>query len=137
MKFYAAISFALQARENCAAKCDHAVTQGAKAPHAEEWYVRHGEKIERIVKQHAPSGSGFDSGTSFDFDASKPNRLVFNAPFHHMSEHGYYSGWSEHSIVVTPSFSGAIIRVTGRDRNQIKDYIGDVFGYLDSLEVSP
>ena len=44
-----------------------------------------------------------------------------------MNEYGAYVGWTEHDVIVTPAFDGFNLRVTGRDRNQIKEYIGDVF----------
>ena len=75
-----------------------------------------------------PSGSGIDSGTKLDFDRSKPNRLVFTAPYHHMNDDGMYDGWTDHDIIVTPDLGfGFDLRITGRDRNQIKDYLGDTF----------
>lgn len=124
MKFYSAIASAMLARANCERSGNS------------EWFDRHTDRILDLVREHAPSGSGFDSGTSFSFDASRPDRLVFFTSFHHMSEHGYYDGWSEHTVIVTPDFSGVNIRVTGRDRNDIKDYIGEVFHNLADVECS-
>lgn len=83
--------------------------------------------IEAIVKEYMPSGSGFDNGTTIDLDASREDRLVFNTAFHHMNEGGFYDGWTEHTVTVKPSFWGTSIKVGGRDRNLIKDYIGDTF----------
>jgi hypothetical protein len=45
-----------------------------------------------------------------------------------MTEGGMYDGWTEHTVVVTPSLAfGINIRITGRNRNDIKDYLHDVF----------
>jgi hypothetical protein len=57
-----------------------------------EWLSRHAEKIENIVKEYMPSGSGIDAGTKFDFDASKPERLVFTFGFHHMNDGASFEG---------------------------------------------
>ena len=94
-----------------------------------EWLSRHGDTINHLVNIYMPSGSGIDSGTKLDFDRSRPNRLVFTAPYHHMNDGGMYDGWTDHDIIVTPnlSFGGFDLRITGRDRNQIKDYLGDTF----------
>lgn len=94
-----------------------------------EWFEKHGERIDSLIKNHFPSGSGFDSGTAFDEDESKPDRLVFTTAFHHMDEGGSYDGWTHHSVIVRPCLPapGHDIKVTGRDRNGIKEYIGDVF----------
>lgn len=45
---------------------------------------------------------------------------------------GMYVGWTEHTITVTPSFIGLNVKVSGRNRNEIKDYIADHFS--DCLE---
>lgn len=101
-----------------------------------EWRYRHACKIEDICKNQLPHGSGFDSGTKFDFDASKPDRLVFHADYHHMNDGGYYDGWTEHQVIVTPSLAhGFNLRITGRDRRNIKEYIAETFNYALSVEV--
>lgn len=123
MKFYQAIASAMLARANCERSGNS------------EWHAKHTERIRALVREHAVSGSGFDSGTSFSFDASHPDRLVFVVEFHHMSEQGYYDGWTSHFVIVTPSLvHGFNLRVTGRDRNGIKDYIADCFSTLGNVE---
>lgn len=102
-----------------------------------EWALRHKEHIEALVKEHMPSGSGFNNGTTLDLDKSTPERLVFDTAFHHMDEHGSYCGWTEHTVIVTPSLAfGFTMRVTGRDRRGIKEYIGDSFHTALSGEVA-
>lgn len=101
-----------------------------------EWATRHRNTIRDLVKQHMPSGSGFDSGTELDEDASTPEKLVFTTSFHHLNDGGYYDGWTEHKVTVTPSLaSGYDLRVSGRDRNGIKDYIAETFGHALDTEV--
>ena len=96
--------------------------------HHQEWFARHEDRIESLVREHVPSGSGFDSGTTLDLESSHADKLVFQTRFHHMNDGGYYDGWTEHTIVVTPSFIGGFsLRVSGRNRNDIKEYIGDTF----------
>ena len=82
-------------------------------------------------------GAATDSGTTIDLESSSPDRIVLRTSFHHMDENGYYDGWSNHTIIVTPSLAfGFNLRITGRDRNQIKDYLADLF-YSDlSSEIS-
>lgn len=85
------------------------------------------DRIERLMED-APSGSGFDGGTKFDYEKSKENKLIFSTSYHHLSEHGYYTGWTDHKITVTPDFrSGFDLDVSGRDKNSIKEYIADTF----------
>jgi len=111
------------ARQNCLASGN------------DEWLERHTVGLERIVREHLPSGSGFDAGTSIDKVRSRRDRIVFRTSFHHMDENGHYDGWTEHDVVVTPAFDGFDLRVTGRDRNGIKDYIGDVFHEALSADI--
>ena len=98
----------------------------------------HEERILSIVKEHLPSGSGFDNGTKIDLDASKDDKLVLQANFHHMNEHGYYDGWTEHQVIVTPSLAfGLAIKVTGRNKRDIKDYISDTYYKVLRDEIDP
>lgn len=92
-------------------------------------------ELNRLVREHLPSGSGFDNGTRLIRDVYTPAQLWFKTDFHHMSEHGYYDGWSEHTVIVTPAWGGFDLRVTGRDRNNIKDYIAEVFHLVLRREV--
>lgn len=81
-----------------------------------------------IESDHLPNGSGFDCGTRIIIDESSDSRIVLATDFHHMNENGYYDGWTTHRVILTPSFQfGFEIRVTGKDRNGIKEYIGDAF----------
>jgi len=92
-----------------------------------EWKERHEESIMEIMAS-SPSGSGIDNGTEFLASESTPERLVFSADFHHMDENGMYDGWTEHTIIVTPSLWNKIhIRITGRNRNDIKEYLCEIF----------
>lgn len=101
---------------------EHCV-KNKKVERSAEWLFA----IEKLVKDRMPSGSGLDAGTKFDFEASRLDRLVLITDFHHMNEHGFYDGWTYHKVIVTPSFVGFDLRITGRDRNQIKDYLYDIF----------
>lgn len=79
------------------------------------------------IMQTAPSGSGFDCGVVLDVESCTPSRLVFITSFHHMNDTGHYDGWTEHTVLVTPTFGSINVDVTGQNRNGIKDYIADTF----------
>ena len=70
----------------------------------------HEATIKRLVKDFMPSGSGFDAGTKLDLDLSHAERLVFTTSYHHMNDGGYYDGWTEHTVTVTPGFNGSNIK---------------------------
>lgn len=86
------------------------------------------DAVEKLVKDTAPSGSGIDTGTKINLEKSSANKLVFEFGFHHMNENGFYDGWTEHTAIVTPSLTSQFdLRITGRNRNDIKDYLHDTF----------
>ena len=85
-------------------------------------------KLLSKLSQSLPSGSGLDRNPRLYIDQSREDRLIFQADFHHMNDVGFYDGWTNHNVIVTPSLAfGFNIRVTGRNRNDIKDHIETVF----------
>ena len=114
MRPYQQISSLLAAIENC------------KRSNNQEWIGRHMDKLEQLLLETLPHGAGFDAGTTLD-GRSTPERLIFNTSFHHINENGFYTGWTEHQVIITPSLQfGFNMRITGKDKNQIKEYIADV-----------
>jgi hypothetical protein len=105
----------VQALKNCV--CSHNV----------EWEEKHRATIAEIVADYLPSGSGIDNGTTIDLDASGAKKIVLSCGYHHMDEHGGYDGWTEHTIVAEPTFGGFSLTIKGRNRNGIKEYLGDVY----------
>jgi hypothetical protein len=114
-KLYAEISGLLIAIENC------------RASGNEEWKKRHADRIIELVRQYMPSGSEWEI-TRFDFRMSLPDKLVFRGSYHHMNDAGSYDGWTDHDVIVQPSlFHGFTLKITGRDRNGVKDDLHDRF----------
>lgn len=60
---------------------------------------------------------------------------LFTALFHLMNDVGYYDGWTEHTVTVTPSFGGVNLRISGRNRNDIKESIHQAFDTALKTEV--
>lgn len=114
MKLYQAIACKLIAIENCIRSANW------------EWKERHEDTLNALI-QSGPSGGGIDAGIELLVSECKPDRLVFSCDFHHMDEFGGYDGWTDHKAIVTPSlFNGIDVRITGRNRNDIKSYLEDV-----------
>lgn len=125
-KLYKVLAGLVNARANCIARPNP------------EWKERHEERIYWLVKDHLPTGSGFDAGTAIDLDASTDDKLVFTTSFHHMDEHGSYSGWTEHTVTVRPSLHfGVRLTIGGRDRNEIKEYIHECFHLALIADIDP
>lgn len=107
------------------------------ASNSQIWLEKHRETIKLLIKLYMPSGSGIDAGVQFDEEKSHGDKLVFHTSYHHMNDGGFYDGWTEHTITVTPSFIGSMnIKISGRDRNQIKDYLHDVFSTALTEEIN-
>jgi hypothetical protein len=84
--------------------------------------------VEKFVKEYLPSGSGLDGHIGIDYARSNDNRIVIDVEYHHMNEYGMYDGWTNHSIIIKPHFVwGFDLRVTGKDRNDIKEYLANLF----------
>jgi hypothetical protein len=94
----------------------------------------HEENIDAMLEL-LPHGSGIDSGVKLLKDECTNDKLVFSFGFHHMNESGYYDGWTEHKLIVTPSLiHGFSLKITGRDRNYTKEYLYDLFSSLFTLD---
>lgn len=117
------ISSCLTAMDNC------------KRAGNDEWFTKHEERLDDLILNRLPRGSGFDAGTEIDMDKTTAQRIVFTTSFHHMNGNGYYDGWTEHTVIVTPAFNGFDVRVTGKDRNDIKAYITEMFHNCLGVEI--
>jgi hypothetical protein len=123
MPLYKALAMTLNARKNC-------IESGNK-----EWEEKHEETLDKL-SQYLPSGSGIDNGTTLDKDASSEDKLIFTFGFHHMNEGGMYDGWTEHKLVVRPSLAfGITMSISGRNRNEIKEYLHDTYHQALTEEV--
>lgn len=136
---YSELAAAIEARRNCSQQkaAPSPLPDGyvAKAEMVNpEWFDKHTERIRELSKL-LPSGSGIDCGTKVDLDASHGEKIVLYASFHHMNDNGMYDGWTEHTITVTPSFRGINLRISGRNRNDIKEYLYETYEYALSQDV--
>lgn len=82
--------------------------------------------IAYFEKAYLPQGSGFDRGCTVDTRMSGIDRVVIDAPFHHMDENGYYCGWADYKVVVKMTFLGLSVSVT-RGRKDHREYVRQVF----------
>ena len=115
MKLYEAIASACAARRNCDESGNTL------------WFERHTQRLCQYGEA-LPYGSGFDDGSHIDLQESSDTKIVIRTQFHHMDEHGGYDGWTAHKVTVKPNLvHGITLTVSGRNRNEIKDYISETF----------
>lgn len=89
-------------------------------------------KLEKLL----PHGSGIDCGCKIDREKSGSKKVVITFDFHHMNNAGYYDGWSSYRLTVTPVLWGDFyIKITGQNKNYIKDYLYDLFDSVLSEQI--
>lgn len=114
MKLIEAIAQALASRNNC--------LESGNTQTEAVW-----TEVLRRLERALPSGSGINAGTMIE-RASLPDCVILHTSFHHMNQHGVYDGWTTHRITVKPSFVyGLDLRISGGNRNEIKDYLHQVY----------
>ena len=91
------------------------------------WEGKHTSTLNQILGG-LPSGAGIDAGSILK--KVEKNRVVFATSYHHMNDAGCYTGWTDHEIIVRPSFSlccGFTLKVTGKNKNCVKEAIEEAF----------
>jgi hypothetical protein len=91
-----------------------------------EWQNNHLDAI-NAMNENLPHGSGIDGKCDILLDCSTDKRILVFVEFHHMDETGYYDGWTEHILHITPTFGSFNIRISGKDKNGIKNYLSELF----------
>ena len=100
-----------------------------------EWMEKHLERLEDY-NDNLPSGSGFDSGSKIDFDSTNESKITINTSYHFMDQNGFYDGWEDYTIVVKASlFNDFTLTIKGKNRDDIKDYMYEVFDFALREEV--
>ena len=99
-------------------------TSAPKGERLDAW-----ESLLEYIEKLLPSGSGIDSGTVIDRDHAGKLSFKLITAYHHMNDAGYYVCWTNHVLTVSPDWSadGFDFKISGRDRNEIKDYLGDLY----------
>ena len=98
----------------------------------EFWYDKHGEKIEYIIKNYLPHGSGLDGKTEIIYEKCNEDGLVFISEYHCMDENGYYDGWVGFLVKVTADLSFWYkLQIVGNfgKYSHVKDYLHDLYYY--------
>jgi len=115
-KLYQALAGAVDAHHTCVAHNNA------------ECAVKHKKALKKLTDGFLPSDSGVNGSTKLDVNKSTGEKLVLYTSFHHMNDSGMYNGWTEHVVTVRASLiHGVLLTISGRNRNQIKDYLYEVY----------
>jgi hypothetical protein len=85
--------------------------------------------IKQLIES-LPHGSGIDSTTNFSYLSSKEDKLIITSGYHHMDNNGYYDGWTDFKIILTPSWYGFNLKIQGafpRKYADTREYLEDLF----------
>ena len=76
-------------------------------------------KLQKLL----PIGNGIEAKSVILIKSTEKRIVIDTAYWHELRQE-----WTDHQIVITPSFEGEInIRVTGKNVDNIKSYLHDVF----------
>lgn len=96
----------------------------------------HVVQVHRIMNEYFPAGENI-AEIDFIFNESSNKKLVFTCIYHHEAD----NSMTAHNVVVTPAtldYNPCFnIKVTGRDKNGVKDIIKKTFEFSLALPVDP
>jgi hypothetical protein len=88
----------------------------------ELWAARWAERLNQLVADCLPSGSGFDS--HIELITVTDQKMVFSVPYHPMDGHGCYDAWVTARVVVRATFGGLDVTARGAGASH-NDYIAE------------
>jgi hypothetical protein len=107
---YRELATLVQARKTCAESATH-----------QDWFQKHSETIKRLVSNHLAQ-------YRIDLNESHADKLVFYGNESQFTEDGVEDGYTSHTVIVKPSLTfGFTLRITGHDRNDVKEHIAQLF----------
>ena len=121
------LSATIQARLNC---IKH-ISEGVNTQEGimNKWQTKHEDTIQYIIDEFIPHGSGIDGTNTIDLDKSNGEKVIINIEYHHMDSNGFYCGWTDYKLIITPAFDGINIKIYGTNQitYQIKEYLSELF----------
>ena len=114
-------------------RCIDSINESSNSDNIENWKKwtnRYEDEIDNIMRNHFPYGSGVDNGCTFNYEKSCGNRLVINSGYHCMNENGYYDGWVNFTVTLTPDLEldyKLNIRGNFGKYRHVKDYLYQIF----------
>lgn len=99
--------------------------KNCEASHNLIWLNRHSQKIRHIFD--SLEGAGFKF--YYELDKSKENKIIFYGNYHKMNDTGYYDGYDNFKVIMTPDFiNGFSLRIISTDskiKSEDREYYYD------------
>ena len=83
-----------------------------------------------LLQELLPNGNGIrgQEGLAEILPESTKKRIVIYTTYWHPNDSYETSRWTAHQVIITPSFEREInIRITGKNKDNVKDYLHDIF----------
>ncbi len=93
-----------------------------------EWEEKHEQRIKELIDE-LPHGSGLDGTWKIDLEKSNDSKLILYMQYHCMNQDGYYDGWVDFTLKVTPSLAfGINLQITGNfgRYHNVKEYLYEI-----------
>jgi hypothetical protein len=96
--------------------------------------------LDDIMENCLPRGSGIDNGNSINIERSNSERIVIESGYHCMNGNGYYCGWYEYTVIITPSLQFKFdMKIKGRngsrDTIDVRDNLYDRYRFALSSDI--
>jgi hypothetical protein len=94
------------------------------------WHEKWTDAINQIIDS-LPHGSGIDGKTEFNFNESRPDKLVIDSQYHCMNENGFYDGMYDFKLILKPDWQNFKMQIKSNLPKKYKDstieYLSDLF----------
>ena len=111
-----------------------------------EAYNNHYDRLQDIHKNYLPSGSGFDG--QMNIESATDSKLIIRFDWHILNNNGYYDGWLDLLLIVTPNLANDFDMkikwyTNGNDKRKvekykplIEDFLYDEWYYVLTQEIN-
>ena len=108
-------------------------------------YDNHYKTLQNIHKNYLPSGSGFDG--EMNIESATDSKLIIRFDWHILNDNGYYDGWLDLLLIMTPNLSnnfdmkikwytnGNDKRKVEKYKSLIEDFLYDEWYYILTQEI--
>ena len=98
-----------------------------------DWQYNHEHKIDMLINDKLPSGSGIDNGNKLNYEKSTSKKLVIDSSYHTMDDNGGYEECVAFRVIVTASLQlGFNINIVGEFSSNkythgLKEYLYEIY----------
>ena len=84
------------------------------------------QPVNKRLFKNFPIGSGI---CNTEVISVTDKKIVIGFSYQHYNDNGYHEGYTNHECRITAKFDDFNIYISGRNKNDIKDYLHELFFY--------